>query len=622
MWYLQVLAAPTLKLAAQENSIRTVLEPAPRGRILDRKGRVLVGNRASNVVAIDRLKLDGFDATQTAALLGRLSAVLGVAVPDLQTRLQSQKVSPYTPVPVASDVDERRMVVLRERQDEFPGVVAERLAMRSYPHGNLAAHLLGYVGEVSQDEITRSAGAYALGDQVGKDGVEKTYESELRGTPGVQEIEVDRRGRPIRVVSSKPPVQGLDVVLSIDLDIQAAAEATLSEGLASTKGHTFKDDKKPLVADAGSVIALDAKDGTVVALASNPSYDLPALADGISNEEWAVMNPPAGDDRAAPFLDRAVQGLYQPGSTWKLVTADAALRTGLISPATTVNDTGTYTISGDCTGNGCTKTNAGGTAYGPVEVRKALAVSSDVFFYTIGERFWQQRGQFGENPIQDAAGTLGFGAATGLPVPSEAGGRVLTKASKNALHDKNPALAAAGWYTGNNVNLAIGQESMLVTPIQLANAYATYANGGTRYALNIALAVQHTNGVVVRRIGPRVAAKVDLPDNVRQPIVDGLTRVVSDPKGTAYLAFQGFPLNKWGIAGKTGTAQAPPRQDTSIFVGWGPTADPQYVVAVVMEQSGFGASAAAPVARRVFGVLSGLEPEGHAAYIPANGTGE
>jgi penicillin-binding protein 2 len=283
-----------------------------------------------------------------------------------------------------------------------------------------------------------------------------------------------------------------------------------------------------------------------------------------------------------------------------------------------VKDDGTYTISGDCTGNGCKRSNAGGVAYGSVDIRKALTVSSDVYFYTVGELFWQQRSRYGENPIQDVAATLGFGAATGLPVPGEDSGRVLTKTSKNALHDKDPALAAAGWYTGNNVNLAIGQESMLVTPIQLANAYATYANGGTRYALNIALDVRR-GAEVVRTIGPRVAAKVDLPANVRQPIVDGLTSVVSATNGTAYLAFQGFPLNKWGIAGKTGTAQAPPRQDTSIFVGWGPTASPHYAVSVVMEQSGFGASAAAPVARRVFGVLSGLEPEGHATYIPANG---
>jgi penicillin-binding protein 2 len=621
MWYLQVLASPDLKLAAQENSVRTVLEPAPRGRILDRNGKVLVGNRASNVVAVDRVALDAMSKADRAALLARLSTVLGVPVPDIEKGLASQRVSPYTPAPIAHDVDETKMVVLRERQDEFPGVVAEREAVRSYPYGNLAAHLLGYVGEISEDELAASHDTYALGDQVGKDGVEKTYEADLRGTPGQEQIEVDRQGHPIRVVANKPPVQGLDVKLSIDVDVQQAAELSLAQGLEATKGHAFKDTSKPLIADAGSVVALDAKEGTVLALASFPTFDLPGLADGISDEEAATLFP-KDQSQAAPFLDRAIAGEYQPGSTWKLVTADAALSTGLITPASTIDDRGVYTIPGDCTGNGCRRTNAGGTPYGVVDVRKALTVSSDVFFYTLGGRFWQERSTYGENPIQDAAGSLGFGADTGVPLPGESSGRVLTRETKDALAAKNPLLAAPGWYTGNNVNLAIGQETMLVTPIQLANAYATFADGGTRYALNVALDVQRPDGTVVRRIGPRVAAHVDIPPDVRQPIVDGLTRVVSDPRGTAYNAFRGFPLDQWGVAGKTGTAQSPPRQDTALFVGWGPTADPRYVVSVVMEQSGFSATSAAPVARRVFGVISGLETEGQAEYTQVNGVGE
>jgi penicillin-binding protein 2 len=621
MWYLQVLASPSLKLQAQENSVRTVLEPAPRGRILDRNGVVMVGNRASNVVAIDRLKLAGFTKAQRSALLDKLSQVLSVSVPDLEKRLASQQVSPYTPVPMAQDVDETKMVVLRERQDEFPGVVAQRVAVRTYPFGSLGAHLLGYVGEISQTELAKAGSTYALGDKVGKDGVEKTYETELRGTPGEEQIEVDRQGRPIRVVASKPPVQGLDVRLSIDVNVQQAAETALAEGLAATRGHLFKDDRKPLVADAGSVVALDVKEGSVLALASYPTFDLPGLADGISDEEAAVLFP-KDQSKAAPFLDRAIAGVYLPGSTWKLVTADAALSTGLITANTTVNDTGQYTIPGDCTGNGCRKRNAGGASYGLVDVRKALAVSSDVFFYKLGGDFWQQRAKYGDNPMQTVAASLGFGADTGVPLPGEVSGRVLTKASKNALAAQNKLLATPGWYAGDNVNTAIGQETMQVTPIQLANAYATYANGGTLYALNIALDIQKANGEIVKQIDPRVASHVDIPPAVRQPIVDGLTRVVSDPKGTAYNAFQGFPLSKWGIAGKTGTAQAEKRQDDALFVGWGPTADPHYAVSVVMEQSGFSATSAAPVARRVFGVISGLETQGTAKYTPVNGTGE
>jgi penicillin-binding protein 2 len=622
LWFLQVLEAPELALRAEASSVREVLEPAPRGRILDREGRVLVDNRASNVVAIDRLQLDGFTDEEREGLLARLSAVLSVPVPDLEERLGSRRVSPYTPVPVAEDVDERLMIDLRERQDEFPGVVARRVAMRSYPHGSLAAHVLGYVGEINDAELASSDGSYQLGDQIGKAGVERTYEADLRGTPGRQRVEVDREGRPIRVISHTAPVQGNDVLLSIDLDAQATAEAALAEGLASAQGHTFRDDNRPLVADAGAVVALDVKEGTVVAMASFPTYDLPVLADGISEEEWAVINPPKEANRAAPFVNRAIQGQYQPGSTWKLVTADAAMRSGLITANYTYNDTGTYTIPDSCTGLGCIKQNAGRTAYGRVDLRQALSVSSDVYFYNLGAQLWIQRSRYGENAIQDVAAMLGFGKGTGVPLPAESGGRVLTKASKAALHAENPRLVADGWYTGNNVNMAIGQEAMLVTPAQLANAYATYANGGTHHALNIALQVRKPGGEVVRTINKRVAAQVDLPASVRQPIVDGLTRVVSDSRGTAYNAFAGFPLRQWGIAGKTGTAQDDPRQDTALFVGWGPTADPQYTVAVVMEQSGFGASAAAPVARRVFGTLSGLETGGQATFTQANGAGD
>lgn len=618
LWYLQILTAPERKLQAAANSERIVHEEAPRGRILDRLGRVLVDNRASNVVAIDRLTLDQLDDEERVELFGHLSGVLGVAVSDIEARLTDQRVSPFTPVPVAEDVSESLMVQLRERRDQLPGVVAQTVAMRDYPHVNLAAHVLGYVGEVNDTEIKAAAGKYRLGDRVGKAGVEKTYEAELRGTPGVRRIEVDREGRPLRVISTTPPLQGNDIVLSIDLDAQAAAEASLAEGLAAAQQREFSDDGSNLVADAGAVVALDVRNGTVVAMASFPSYDLPGLADGISQAEWEVLNPP--DDRAAPFVNRALQGTYQPGSTWKIVTADAALRSGLITDRSTYNDTGTYTIPGDCTGRGCTRQNAGRAAYGTVDVRRAMAVSSDVFFYDLGARLWQERATYGKNAIQDVAAMLGFGKATGVALPSERAGLVLTEESKNERAARN--LASPGWFTGNNVNQAIGQETMEVTPIQLANAYATYANGGTLHAPNLALEVRKASGEVVRTIAPRVISRVDLPPHVRDPIVDGLRRVLTDSGGTARVAFSGFPLGEWGIAGKTGTAQAKPKQDTALFAAWGPIRDPEYAVAVVMEQSGFGSSAAAPVARRVLGVLSGLEVQGQATFVETPGVHE
>lgn len=616
LWYLQVLSAPDFRAQAQLNAIRTVEDPAPRGRILDRNGKVLVDNRASNVVAIDRAKLV---KSEEPKLLAALSQILGPTPAELKARLESQRVSPYTPVPVAEDVPEDKMVRLLERADEFPAVVAKRVAVRSYPMGNLAAHLLGYVGEVTQDEIDASGGDYQLGDEIGKAGIERVYEKDLRGKAGELKIEVDAKGRPVRVVSHRPPVQGDDVVLSINADVQRTTEDALAQGLAAARGRKDRKDGRPLKADAGAAVVLDTN-GYVEALASNPTFDLPGLADGITTQEsQALFSASTG----APFTDRAIQGQYSPGSTWKLVTADAALRRGLISPNFSLVDTGSYTIPGDCVSTGCIRRNAGSRAYGRVGVTRALTVSSDVFFYTLGANFWIQRSRYGDNAIQDQAAKYGFGQPTQLPLPFESSGRVLTKASKQALHDKNPKLVAAGWYTGNNVNLAIGQEAVLVTPIQLANAFTTFANGGTRYSPNVALRIQKPNGKVVREIAPRVIDRLDFPPQVRDPILAGLIGVVSNPEGTAYNAFAGFPLAQWGIAGKTGTAQAPPKQDTALFVGFGPVAAPQYVVAVVMEQGGFGASSAAPAARKIFGVLSGLEQQQPPVqFVTANAPGD
>ena len=617
LWYLQVLSSPELKLAAAANAVRIVKEPAPRGRILDAEGRVLVDNRASNIVAIDRTKLEEDDVE---SLLLNLSRLLGKSPEELGKRLDDKRVSPYTAVPLAEDVDERVMVKLREEQDSFPAVVAKRVAVRTYPHGNLAAHLLGYVGEITDGEMQEFEGQYDLGDLIGKSGVERIYERELRGEDGVLEIEVDAEGNPVRTVRRVPPKQGYDVVLSIDLDVQRTAETALAQGLEQARTRIF-DEREPFVADAGAAVVLDVKNGTVSAMASYPTFDLPGLADGVSGAEAEVL---FSADTGAPFTNRSIQGQYAPGSTWKLVTADAAVRSGLIGPEFRVDDKGVYTLPGDCTGRGCIKRNAGSRAFGIVDLRRSLTVSSDVYYYTIGADLWIQRDRFGATPIQDVAtDLLGFGQTTGVALPSEARGRVITPQLAKELNEENPeAFPEGGWYTGQNTNLAIGQGALAVTPIQIANAFGTYANGGTRYSPNIALRVQDQGGRVIKEMNPRVAARVDIPPHIRQPILDGLVGVVASEEGTAYNAFAGFPLAQYGIAGKTGTAQVGNKQDNALFAAFGPTSDPKHVVTVVMEQAGFGSTSAAPVARRIFGTLSGLEAEAPVELAMLNGYGD
>ena len=606
LYFLQVLAAPEYKLQAEANQVRVVSEPAPRGRILDRNGEVLVDNRASNIVAIDRSKVDG-DAARDE-LLTRLSVVLGATPDELRRRYDDRRVSPYTPVPVAKDVPEDVLVLLRERQAEFPAVVAKRVAVRTYPHGNLAAHILGYVGQISQEEMDANPGEYELGDVIGKAGVERVYEDELRGVDGEMQIEVDAEGTPIRVVEHRRPVQGNDIVLSIDVNVQRVAEQALQQGLDAARGKPFEENRVTLgllKADAGAAVVLDAKEGTVIAMASNPTFDLPGLADGISEAEAQAL---FSESSGAPFTNRAIQGQYAPGSTWKLITADAAVRIGLVPPGFTMHDPGTWTLPGDCTSRGCIRRNAGSRAYGTVDMRRALTVSSDVYFYELGAQMWIGRDRYGEDAMQRVAAELGFGQQSGVPLPSESEGRLASPALRAQLHAESPTAFPEGrWFTGGNVSLAIGQGELTVTPIQLANAYATFANNGTRWAPNIALRVQRQDGSVVKEISPRVAARVEIPSTARDVIMAGFNGAVSSEEGTAYNAFAGWPHDQIPIAGKTGTAQAPPRQDTALFVGMAPAYDVRYVTAVVMEQSGFGSSAAAPVSRKIFAQLFGIE---------------
>ncbi len=604
MWYLQVLSVDEFRLVAQQNAVRTIVEPAPRGRILDRNGVVLVDNRPSNVVAIDKTQLD---VEEREEVLERLSPLLATPVEELAERMADPTASPITPVPIAEDVPDDVMIRLRERQDDFPGVAARRVAVRTFPQGTLAAHLLGYVGEISAEDLQARADAgddgYAAGDIIGKAGVELEFDVDLRGEDGVTSVEVDSSSNPVRVVDVVPPRPGADVVLSIDVEVQRVAEQALAQGLESARTRLFEDDGTRLVADAGSAVVLDAKEGSVVALASFPTFDPAIFTDGLSQAEFASLND---EGAGIPQLNRAIQGLYAPGSTWKLVTAAAALRSGLITPETTIDDRGVYQIP-SCRGP-CTRQNAGRTAYGLVDLRRAVAVSSDVYFYGLGNDFWVRQDELGQTGIQDLATELGLGVRSGVGIPGERQGRVPTPESRAALNEENPeAFPNGDWFVGDNVNLAIGQGEISVTPIQIANAYATFANGGTRHEPNLALRVQRPDGTVVRDVAPRVAATVPIDPAVRTVVLEGLRDALVVPRGTGVAAFAGFPLDQFPIAGKTGTAQAPPKQDTALFAAVAPLGDPRYAVSVVMEQAGFGSTSAAPVARAIFGQLSGLE---------------
>jgi len=609
LWYLQVMATTQFQNAAQAIQTRTLLEEAPRGRILDRNGVVLVDNRISVVVTVDKQKLATLKSVVRDGILDRLGAELTRYMNKpydraaIQHRLDDQRFSPYVPVPVVDDIPKPLELYLAEHHDDFDDVVAvQQTTVRTYPLGRTASHVLGYVGSVTQEELDAKKSApktYKLGDEIGKTGVERTYEDDLRGTPGKRVLEVDSKGNTVRELYDQetPPIPGDDVYLSIDANTQAITEQSLHDELVAAHNRRNSNgsyNQSP----AGAAVVLDPTNGQVIAMASYPDYDPNQFAQPISQEEFDQFSDPANH---YPLNNRALQGQYAPGSTFKLVTALAGLRTGAITPATTLNDTGVFHVPG-CSGEQCSFQNSGGEAHGSVNLRRAITVSSDYYFYSLGAQFWTQRSTYGD-PIQAVANDLGFGSQTGIPLPGEQSGYVFTPDALKKIHEKYPQDYPNGdWFTGNNIQLAIGQNVVAVTPLQLANAYAAFANGGTLYSPNIAIKITHPNGQLVRTIEPRVLHQVQLPPEFRDPMMQGFLGAVNSSEGTAYGAFRNFP--NWQVAGKTGTAQVQGKADTALFAGMAPADAPHYTGVAVLEESGFGATAAAPVIRRVFQSLA------------------
>jgi penicillin-binding protein 2 len=615
LYDLQIVGSPEFQLQAEANRVRTVHVEAPRGRILDRNGKVLVDNRVAVVVAIDRSEFGDLSRRERGRLLNRLAFELNAAgqpiTPEqIRARLDDRRYSRYAPVPIVHDVSEDFKIYVDEHADEFPSVEAERTAVREYPFGQLGAHMLGYVGQISQDELAyveavdgeSASKPYTLNDTIGKAGVERTYEQYLRGTPGERRIEVDAQGDPVRVISEQLPQAGDDLVLSLDVDLQAEAELRLAQGMQDARRRSSDGERNN--ADAGSAVVMDPRNGQVLALASNPTYDPRQFVDGIDQQEWSYFNNPANN---YPMNNLTIQGQYAPGSTYKLFMGYAGAKSGLRGIDETFNDTGGYTIPG-CTGLKCTRMNAGGTAHGPVDLRRALTVSSDAYFYSLGADFWiQQQRLGGDEAMQRYLTQWGLGSDTGIALTGETSGRVPTPQWRREYCEATQC-GDPLWRAGDNVNMAIGQGDVLVTPLQLANGYATFANGGTRYVPQIALRVQSSRtGETVAGIDSQVAGRIDLPGDIRQALLDGLAGVPR-PGGTAAGAFSGFPIDLFPVAGKTGTAQVDGKADTALFSAFGPIPDPRYQITVVIEEAGFGGTSSAPVVRSLFDALAGFRP--------------
>jgi penicillin-binding protein 2 len=603
LWTLQVIDAKTYAAQVTRNQVRVVTVAPPRGDIVDRDGTVLVGNSPNEEILLSRAS-----ATQDPSIIAKLAALVGQTPAAVQTTINNDQFGPYEPIPVATNISPATVQYLQVHQSDYPGVSVETDTERTYPQGGTtAAHVLGYLGDITSTflDAHKNAG-YAQGTQVGISGIEAQYETYLRGVNGRQAVEVDASGNVAGTLSTTAPQTGDTVVLNIDTGLQQAVQNDLQNQILSDRKSPDKANGGLYPpAKNGVVIVMNPQNGQVLAMASNPTYDLNEWVGGISQANYAALSASGAENNIA------IQGLYIPGSTFKLITATADLQDGVYPPTQFFPDlTGKYTVPG-CTGgaaSGCIFSDDADSGGGEVDLSDALAVSSDAYFYNLGDLFWNGRAQYGDDAIQNVGAEYGEGDITGIDLPDEVPGRIDSLSVEQKLHAEDPQgfPNTPTWNTGDNIEMAFGQGGTVLTPLEQAVAYATFANGGTRYQPQVASAIVNpVTGKVVKQITPVVTGHVSLPPSIYQPILQGLEGVIT--RGTASSDFTGFPSN-FVLAGKTGTATTPGAggaagEPTSWFVAFGPQPTPTYLVLAVIDQGGYGADAAAPLVRNVFNYL-------------------
>lgn len=617
LWYLQVLSGDQYLAEANNNRVRELRIQAPRGEIVDRNGRVLVTNRRAIVVQLDPAKLPeserdmaatwGQQMSERAARpkgrrgnpvpippvddpaleqrYARLAQVLGTSATAIhRTVIRQLAQVPYADVRVKTDVPRSMLNYISERKAQFPGVRVEQVYLRRYPQQTLAAQLVGTVGEISPAQLRKKRyREIKQGTIIGQDGLEYEYDSYLRGKDGMRRIQVDALGRPKGALREVDPTAGRTVRLSLDLRLQKTAQ----EALGSIGGGR-----------SGSAVAIDPRNGEVLAMASYPSFNPSVFTKPMTQAQYERLT---SDETGAPIFNRAIGAAYPTASTFKLVTSMAALETGTIGPDTVINDPGVFKLGPQ------EFKNAGNAVHGAISLRQAMEVSSDVYFYRLGAQMNNLRGQV----LQSWARRLGFGRRTGVDLPGEFKGLVPDKKWRRELGEaeakcrreqKKPSCGISDmrpWSAGDNVNLSVGQGDLQATPLQLAVAYATVANGGKRVRPHVGMEINDSQGRAIQRIEPPGAAKVSFDPAHRQAIMDGLKLAASGPSGTSTDVFEGWPHDRWPVYGKTGTAERQPKADQSWYVAYVPDERKPIVIVATVEEGGFGADTAAPIVRQM-----------------------
>ena len=667
LWFLQTVEQEALQAKVDTTKLRTVPLLPERGRVFDAEGRILADNDRVLTVGVDWEVIRKSD--NRAEIFRRLSGWVDVPVEEMEDRFKSQVYSPFLPMPVAEDIDERTAIAIQERVEDLPGVQILEQSRRVYPYAPLASHVIGYMGSITAEtEDFYKGKGYYLNERVGQFGIELSMEEELHGTWGYVTYEVDNASRIVREVRRVPPINGNDVQLTIDLDQQQFAEQALETKLLDRRQQVainpldsetnFEElvfpeypREVPYKAPAGSVVVQNYQNGQIIALASYPTFDNrwfeADLGDGKFDEIFPSVdaNGEPIDPDESILVNRAIQGRYNLGSTFKPFVAFAALDTGLMGVNDYYRDEGSYrmeSVEEDKCNDGlvrCVYRNAtcSGTSrpcvYGSVDVETALAVSSDAFFYRIGELImWNNNNQ----PIlQEEVRKFGFGSDPGIDLPYAFDGTV-PDAELKAEYGERGVISeseASGYFTGDNVQLAIGQGLLSASPLQLAVGYSTIANKGYVMKPEIIKAVYQpgvpdsaTQGYAdisqaklaeEPNVAGEIVRQLPLAQESWDEIDRGLSRVITGPGTTSDFyhsttgenLFYYYPDGAIPLAGKTGTAQGAgnyPWNDSSAFAAYSRDPSRPYTVSAYLEKAGYGSQAAAPVVKCMFLQMSGI----------------
>jgi penicillin-binding protein 2 len=565
LWSLQILEGSENLAEAKNNRTRSTKIVAPRGKILARNGEVLVDNRTSLALQVDTSKLPEEEAARNAELR-ELGVLVHMKLPKILERIAEEEevVAAGAPITVRKDVGYNLIYYIEEHPGKFPGVTVEKVFVRNYPEESEAANVLGHAGEVSEEELKE--GPYKglePGEVVGKEGIEYSYDKYLRGTPGISRYQVNALGEPTPggKLTATPPIPGRSLKLTINPAVQRAGEAALAErGLP------------------GAFVSMNIHTGQILGMGSAPTFDPAVWTKPLSDKEAELFF----ESEVSPLFNRATESAYPTGSTYKIMTALAGLENGYVTGSTVVDDNGYIELSGQ------KFENSEGAVNGPISLVHAFEVSSDVYFYTLGARMWDN------NDLQNWSHKMGIGDPTGIDIPDGFDGLVPSKQWRDELFEEEAT--DRPWSQGDDVQLAVGQGDLQTDPLQMAIAYATLGNGGTVVTPHIGMEVMDAAGRVLRELEPGPRRHVDIKPESRQLIMEGLHLATSGPGGTATPVFGEFPIE---IAGKTGTAERYGQQNQSWFISLAPYPNPNIVTVVTIEQGGFGAEAAAPANKQI-----------------------